>query len=67
MFFSSAAVDHRTGSLLNSILAHNFWDGTAVASWFLLYWAPHRNFKQNRPTFSSVCNGGACPVLDPFS
>jgi membrane protease YdiL (CAAX protease family) len=36
-----SAVYHRTGSLLNPILAHNFWDGTAVASWFLLYWRLH--------------------------
>jgi membrane protease YdiL (CAAX protease family) len=36
-----SAVYHRTGSLLNPILAHNFWDGVAVASWFLLYWRLH--------------------------
>lgn len=36
-----SAVYHRTSSLLNPILAHNFWDGTAVASWFLLYWRFH--------------------------
>lgn len=36
-----SAVYHRTESLLNPVLAHNFWDVIAVASWYLLSWRFH--------------------------